>query len=70
MEGCTYVCHVASPFPNAVPKNEMELITPAVEGTTAVLDACAKSQTVKRVVLTSSIVAIGGIITRLIKIIK
>lgn len=48
----------------------MELITPAVEGTTAVLDACAKSQTVKRVVLTSSIVAIGGIITRLIKIIK
>ncbi|EDV29631.1 uncharacterized protein TRIADDRAFT_19972 [Trichoplax adhaerens] len=61
VEGCTYVCHIASPFPNRVPKNEMEIITPAVEGTKTVLAACAKSGTVKRVILTSSIVAVGTI---------
>lgn len=52
-----YVCHVASPFPNDVPKNENEVIKPAVEGTKAVLDACLKHG-VKKVIVTSSIAAI------------
>jgi dihydroflavonol-4-reductase len=56
MEGCTYVAHVASPFVLAEPKDESELITPAVEGTKRVLTVAARAG-VERVVLTSSVVA-------------
>ncbi len=56
--GCTYVLHVASPVPPAAPKHEDELIRPAVDGTLRVLRACATSGTVRRVVLTSSVVAV------------
>jgi dihydroflavonol-4-reductase len=60
MEGCDFVLHVASPFVVKVPKDENELIKPAVEGTLRALHA-AKKAGVKRVVLTSSIAAmIGG----------
>lgn len=60
MEGCDFVLHVASPFITSQPKNEDELIKPAVEGTQRALKA-AKKAGVKRVVLTSSMVAmIGG----------
>jgi nucleoside-diphosphate-sugar epimerase len=57
--GCTYVQHVASPFPPEVPKDENELIGPAVGGATRVLEACAASGTVKRVVMTSSVAAVA-----------
>ena len=56
MAGCTYVMHVASPFFVAEPKDENEMIAPAVEGTTRVLSA-AKRAGVRRVVVTSSVVA-------------
>ncbi|NML04524.1 aldehyde reductase [Sphingomonas sp. G-3-2-10] len=56
--GCDYVQHVASPFPINQPKDEQELIRPAVEGTLRVLRA-ARDAGVKRVVLTSSFAAIG-----------
>ena len=56
MEGCTYVMHVASPFVLAEPKDENELITPAVEGTRRVIEA-AQNAGVRRLVLTSSTVA-------------
>jgi len=56
--GCTYVCHTASPFPIAHPKDEQELIKPAVEGTLAVLRAIAEEPSVKRVVVTSSVAAV------------
>jgi len=56
--GCEYVLHVASPFPQTVPKHEDELIVPAREGTLRVLRA-ARDAGVKRVVLTSSFAAIG-----------
>ncbi len=56
--GCTYVLHVASPFPSSVPENEDELIVPAREGALRVLRA-AREAGVKRVVLTSSFAAIG-----------
>jgi dihydroflavonol-4-reductase len=59
MKDCGYVLHVASPFVIAEPKNENDLITPAVEGTRRVLSFAQRAQ-VKRVVLTSSIVAIAG----------
>ena len=58
VEGCTYVLHVASPFPAKLPKNEDELIIPARDGTLRVLRA-ARDAGVKRVVVTSSFAAIG-----------
>ena len=57
MKGCAYVMHVASPFALAEPKDENELITPAVEGTKRVV-AAARRAGVKRLVLTSSTFAI------------
>ncbi|MEA4906358.1 MAG: aldehyde reductase [Anaerolineaceae bacterium] len=56
--GCDFVLHVASPFPASAPKQEDELIRPAREGALRVLRA-AREAGVKRVVLTSSFVAIG-----------
>jgi len=56
--GCDYVLHVASPFPAVQPKDDDELIRPAVEGTLRVLTA-ARDEGVRRVVLTSSFAAIG-----------
>jgi dihydroflavonol-4-reductase len=51
--------HVASPFTVENPKNESDMLGPAVDGTLRVLKA-AKKNGVKRVVLTSSTVAIMG----------
>ncbi|MEI6411575.1 MAG: aldehyde reductase [Bacteroidota bacterium] len=59
MEGCDYVLHIASPFVVKVPKNENDLIKPAVEGTLRALKAAQKAG-IKRVVLTSSTVAMQG----------
>ena len=57
--GCVYVLHLASPFVlNAA--TEAELVRPAVEGTKRVLGAALRAGTVKRVVLTSSVVSIGA----------
>ena len=56
---CTYVQHVASPFPPGVPKHPDDLIIPAREGTLRVLKAAKKAGTVKRVVVTSSFAAVG-----------
>lgn len=56
--GCSYVLHVASPFPPAAPKDENELIVPAREGALRALRA-SRDAGVKRVVLTSSFAAIG-----------
>lgn len=56
--GCAYVLHVASPFPMSAPKHEDELIIPARDGALRVLRA-AHAAGVRRVVLTSSFVAIG-----------
>ena len=54
---CDYVLHVASPFPAAQPKDPQELIGPARDGALRVLKA-ALAGGVKRVVMTSSTVAI------------
>ncbi|GAB4582998.1 SDR family oxidoreductase [Nocardia sp. IFM 10818] len=54
---CRFVVHTASPFPSGEPKNEDELVRPAVDGTLRVLRAAAAAG-VERVVLTSSIAAI------------
>jgi nucleoside-diphosphate-sugar epimerase len=58
MEGAQYLLHVASPFPNAVPKDENELITPARQGVMRALSAAARAG-VKHTVLTSSVASIA-----------
>lgn len=59
MSNCDYVMHIASPFTVENPKNEEDMLGPAVDGTLRVLKA-AKKNGIKRVVLTSSTVAIMG----------
>jgi dihydroflavonol-4-reductase len=56
--GCAHVLHVASPFPAKQPRDEQELIRPAVEGTLRVLRAAAGAAGVERFVQTSSMVAV------------
>jgi dihydroflavonol-4-reductase len=58
--GCSYVLHVASPFPTAQPKDPDELIVPAREGTLRVLRASLDAG-VKRVVITSSVAAVRNV---------
>jgi dihydroflavonol-4-reductase len=57
MKGCKFVLHIASPFLLAEPKDEDELIAPAVEGTRRVIAAAQRAE-VKRLVVTSSTFAI------------
>lgn len=54
IEGCTYVIHTASPFMVRLPKDENDLIRPAVQGTMAVMRG-AHMHKVQRVVITSSV---------------
>lgn len=58
MEGCELVYHTASPFTTNVKNPQKELIDPAVNGTTNVLEQANKTESVKRVVVTSSCAAI------------
>ncbi|EKX50916.1 hypothetical protein GUITHDRAFT_151113, partial [Guillardia theta CCMP2712] len=60
IDGCEFVHHVASPFPLGPPKHEDDLIKPAVEGTTRVLKIALECESVKKVILTSSFVAVGS----------
>lgn len=55
--GCEHVLHVASPFPARQPKDEQDLIRPAVDGTLRVLRAAAAAN-VARFVQTSSTAAV------------
>jgi len=58
VKDCEYVLHVASPIGLDTPKDENEMIVPAVEGTLRVLRA-SRNAGVKRVVITSSFAAVG-----------
>ena len=58
MQGCTYVLSVASPVFFTLPKDEDEVIRPALEGILRVLKAAQKAG-VKRVVMTSNFGAVG-----------
>jgi dihydroflavonol-4-reductase len=59
VDGCEHVLHVASPFPLVQPKDPDELIVPARDGTLRVLRAALKAGA-SRVVVTSSVAAVGG----------
>lgn len=61
MDGCELVIHTASPFLlTGFEDAEEALVRPALEGTRNVLDSVNRTQSVKRVVLTSSVVAVYG----------
>ena len=59
VKDCTFVLHTASPITTENPKDEDELVKPAVEGTLTVLRASKETGTVKRFVYTSSTVTIA-----------
>jgi nucleoside-diphosphate-sugar epimerase len=58
--GCDAVFHMASPFTLRFKDAEKDLINPALQGTKNVLSAASRSESVKKVILTSSIVAVYG----------
>ncbi len=60
IQGCELVFHTASPFTVDVKDPVKELIDPAKLGTRNVLEEANKTESVKRVVLTSSCAAIYG----------
>ena len=61
MNGCSSVIHTASPYFVHKPKDiQRELIQPALDGTRDVLASVARTHSVTRVVLTSSIAALYG----------
>lgn len=57
--GCTAVMHGASPYVLHVEDPQRDLVDPAVQGTLNVLRSCARTESVARVVLTSSMAAIS-----------
>lgn len=60
MQGCAIVFHTASPFKLDVSDPQRELVEPAKLGTRNVLETANKTESVQRVVLTSSCAAIYG----------
>ncbi len=61
MEGCELVFHTASPFIiRGLNDPQTELIDPALKGTRNVLESANRIHSVKRIILTSSVVAIYG----------
>lgn len=60
MQGCQLVFHTASPFSISVDNPQKDLIEPAQLGTRNVLEQANQTESVKRVVVTSSCAAIYG----------
>lgn len=62
IKGATYAIHIASPIVlkgEILPENfQSDLIQPAIAGTVSILKAATQTPTIKRVVITSSIVAL------------
>ncbi|XP_015160001.1 cinnamoyl-CoA reductase 1-like isoform X1 [Solanum tuberosum] len=58
VEGCEGVFHTASPCYLEVKDPQAEMIDPALKGTLNVLESVAKTPSVRRVVLTSSVAAV------------
>lgn len=60
MKGCELVFHTASPFIRSVKDPQKDLVDPAKNGTRNVLTSANKTESVQRVVVTSSCAAIYG----------
>jgi len=57
VKGCSYLFHVASPFPIGEPKDPKDVIDPAVNGVKFAMNAAIKAG-LKKVILTSSCVCV------------
>ncbi|CAN6483298.1 unnamed protein product [Victoria cruziana] len=57
IRGCDGAFHTASPARYVLQDPQAELIDPAVKGTLNVLQSCAKSPSIRRVIVTSSMAA-------------
>lgn len=61
MKDCEVVFHMASPFLiNGIKNPQKQLVDPALKGTANILNSVNETESVKRVVLTSSVVSIYG----------
>jgi len=60
MKDCELVFHTASPFTSKIKDPQKDLVDPALLGTRNVLESVNKTESVKRVVLTSSCASIIG----------
>ena len=60
MKGCQLVFHTASPFIRNVKNPQKDLVDPAKKGTKNVLESANRTESVERVVVTSSCAAIYG----------
>ena len=60
MKDCELVFHTASPFIRSVKDPQKDLVDPAKKGTRNVLEAANRTESVKRVVVTSSCASIYG----------
>ena len=58
VKGVKAILHIASPLAIPTEAYERDIITPAIKGTTNILKAAAKEPSVKRIVITSSVVAV------------
>jgi nucleoside-diphosphate-sugar epimerase len=59
VDGCQAVFHTASPVVLSSTNPQAEIVDPAVKGTLNVLRSCAKTSSIRRVVLTSSMAAVA-----------
>lgn len=57
VKGCHHIIHVASPIP-PIPPRPMDMRTPALDGTKAILNAAESEPLVKRVVITGSVASL------------
>jgi len=53
-----YILHIASPLAKETEDYERDVVQPAVKGTTNILNSALKASTIKRIVITSSIIAV------------
>lgn len=60
MNGCELVYHTASPFVRNVKDPQLDLVDPAKQGTRNVLESANRTDSVKKVVVTSSCAAMFG----------
>lgn len=58
LDGVEHVLHLASPMPGKGVDFQSDYLKPAVEGTVSILQAAKASRSVKRVVITSSVLAV------------
>jgi dihydroflavonol-4-reductase len=58
LDGCDLVMHTASPYVLDVRDPQRDLVDPAVRGTRSMLEACAGTTGITRVILTSSMAAV------------